>query len=90
MRNVFRPSKFVPDTTYEESLFHCPSCETPIPIEHGDRILCGCGLYMENYGNSLVLWRDASQQDQLPRSNKGGQLLLGSPRTSTTEHRPND
>ena len=34
----------------------CPNCSISISMDHGDRILCDCGVILENYGNSLKMW----------------------------------
>ena len=59
-----KKSKFCPAVNfwqkpkkYSVYTYHCPSCLGEIQIDHGDRIECRCGLFMENYGNSLVIWR---------------------------------
>ena len=57
-RTIRHASKFLLGKVYVETKFFCPSCDGHIPIDHGDRILCACGLYMENYGNSLEVWKD--------------------------------
>lgn len=36
----------------------CPSCEKPLPINHGERVVCDCGLHAELYGNAVTIWRD--------------------------------
>lgn len=57
-RSAKRPSVYAKGHDIRTEQFHCPSCEKPMNIEHGDRLQCGCGLFMENYGNSLVIWRE--------------------------------
>lgn len=51
-------SNFAEGRAYKTYHNYCPSCQKLIVIEHGDRLLCECGLYMENYGNSFVIWKD--------------------------------
>ncbi len=36
----------------------CPGCERSIFMDHGDMKQCGCGVYMETYGNGLKMWRE--------------------------------
>lgn len=45
----------------------CPACKAPISIEHGDRLLCECGLYMENYGNLLTIWKAVPPKEEPPQ-----------------------
>lgn len=37
-------------------LIRCPACRDLVYIEHGDRVLCSCGLVLELYGNALTVW----------------------------------
>ena len=45
----------------------CPGCVKRIEIDHGQRIKCECGLWMENYGNSLVIWKDVEIPDLMSK-----------------------
>ena len=49
-------SKVLPGKFVYTTQFHCPLCERLLDIDHGDRIVCECGLYMETYGNRLTVW----------------------------------
>ena len=50
------PSIFIPGAYVRTVIFLCPLCREPIRMEHGDRALHSCGLFMENYGDGLALW----------------------------------
>ena len=63
-RSTVNPSSIIPRHNIRSFDFHCPSCQLPLPIHHGDRIQCTCGLYMENYGNSLVVWQEENKVKQ--------------------------
>ena len=60
VRSAEVPSEFVLGKTINKDVaFICPACETEtdhIP-EHGDTIVCGCGLHMQTFGNGLNVWR---------------------------------
>lgn len=51
------PSTFVPGEVVEKYNQCCPACQRVVPLEHGTRLLCSCGLIMEQYGNSLTVWK---------------------------------
>lgn len=40
-KRIKKPSQIIPGASVTECVFHCPSCMIPIPLEHGDRVLCG-------------------------------------------------
>ena len=60
-----RKSRYVEGHTISVEVLTCPSkgCneswEYERDFDHGWRWrCCGCGMLLENYGNSLVVWRD--------------------------------
>lgn len=55
---VNRPSGFIPGRTVSEERHSCPGCRAPIECNHGQRILCFCGLYFEVWGNACYVWRN--------------------------------
>lgn len=40
----------------------CPVCQTLLKIEHGDRLQCRCGLFLELYGISLDIWENEDEK----------------------------
>lgn len=62
-RTVKSPSKYVPGADVVRRVQTCPSCASDVEIEHGDRVVCDCGLHMEIYGNALTIWRIAPPKD---------------------------
>lgn len=59
------PSALVPGgRQVERQVFVCPSCKADAsPPEHGRPDHCrGCGLHWIAYGNSLRLWRKATER----------------------------
>lgn len=56
-RRIDRPSKFAPGYTTVKSVQTCPACKRDLPLNHGDRVRCSCGLFVELYGNALTIWR---------------------------------
>lgn len=56
-RVVKKPSRLAPGADVSETIQTCPACAADVDIEHGDRVVCNCGLHMELYGNALTIWR---------------------------------
>lgn len=63
-REIKRPSKYAPGVDVVKHKQTCPSCASDIAINHGDRIRCGCGLFLEMYGNCLTVWRKTEHTEQ--------------------------
>ena len=55
-------SRYAPGRRFINTKWYCASCEVEISVDHGDRAICDCGLCMENFGNSLYIWREDETQ----------------------------
>lgn len=64
-----KKSDILTDTLVEDpdsEQFRCPKCDmTHLPIKHGKRLKCRCGLTMERSGNDLDMWTE--QEEKKPR-----------------------
>jgi hypothetical protein len=42
----------------EASYFTCPGCHRHYKdMEHGQEVICSCGLHMQRWGNGLDIWK---------------------------------
>jgi len=39
----------------------CPKCGHVNHMDHGDRLLCGCGTFLELYGNGYAFWNKSQE-----------------------------
>ena len=53
-----RGSRWLPGEKVRRVVRRCPACKELLPMEHGDRVRCECGLVSELYGNALTVWRE--------------------------------
>lgn len=57
IRTVRRPSRYVPGATAFAEVFHCPKCETEMPMpKEGRNIECQCGLRMQLQAMQVLVW----------------------------------